>query len=377
MSIVVDPAIRILPDDHQIFVLHPGDGKRFYADFAATESVFLDLPGISFATPPVVEDVDMRNSLRMARRISHWRRLNSPLDAIPSRDPADYAIANPLGQTPKFVHSVLTLYSEAKAGDLIVVPGKGYNSTVYFGEFQSDFDPDFTVETARYPDETVAARRVRWLPLAMAKGQFNQRLIRLMQNRQSIIEVSREDDRREIYGKAYGDFIWKEVSGNFIRVTKQHIDLNDLNKAVDLTNYFAAQYLALKKNELAEFLDLGFHEAIDAYYDKAYFGGVSVEIHSPGYFGRVMKNALMAGYVSAMLALAAAGVSAQDAAMLDVVNSANAIISICDQELEADLRQTMEMYMNIHLWEDEICIRREETVETVGLKSDVTVSVVP
>ncbi|TPO02192.1 hypothetical protein [Mesorhizobium sp. B1-1-5] len=376
MTVIVDPAIRILPDGHRIFVLHPGEGKRFYTDFQATDSVFLDLPGIAFTNPPQINDEDLRNQLRMARRVSIWRRRGSNPDDKPSRNPDDYKITTVTPDAPRFVHEVYDLYTEAKAGDLIIVPGKGYGSTVFFGEAVNNFDPDFTVESLRYPDERIPARKVKWLPVNLAKQQFNRRLIRLMQNRQAIIQVTREDDRREIYTHAYGDYVWKESSGNLIRVTKDDIDLNDLNKAVDLTNYFASQYLALKKGELAAFFGLGFHEAIDSYYDKSYFGGVNVEIHSPGYFGRPMKKAAMAGYVSAMLALSGSGISAQEATDAKVVNSANAasaVVSICDMELEADIRQTMEMYANIHLWENDVCPRREATKNSVGLKTDVTV----
>jgi len=373
MTIIVDPAIRILPDDHRIFVLHPGDGKRFYGDFQATESVFLDLPGISFSRPPDLGDTNLRKLLRMARRISIWRRRGSVPDDKPSRNPDDYAVATEAGEAPKFVHEVHDLYSEARIGDLIIVPGKGYGSTVFFGEIVNNFDPDFTVESDRYPGETIPARKVHWLPINLAKQEFNRRLIRLMQNRQAIIQVTREDDRREIYTHAYGDYVWQESSGNLIKVTKNEIDLNDLNKAVDLTNYFASQYIALRKGELAPFMLLNFNEAIDKYYDKSYFGGVNVEIHSPGYFGRPMKKAAMAGYVSAMLALSGAGVTAREAADTKVMNSANGVVSICDMELEADIRQTMEMYANLHLWEDDVCPRREATKNSVGLKTDVTI----
>ncbi|MBZ9654658.1 hypothetical protein [Phyllobacterium lublinensis] len=373
MTVIIDPEIRILPDDHKVFVLHPGDNKRFYKDFVDTKSVFLDLPGISFAEPPKMDDEAIRNALRMARRISIWKRRGSVAKDKPSRDPNDYAVANPGSKAPKFVHEVHELYSEARRGDLIVVPGKGYESTVYLGEFVNDFDPNFTVESLRYSGEKIAARKVAWLPVNMAKSQFNRRLIRLMQNRQAIIKISQQTDRREIYNFAYGDYIWKEASGNLIKVTKDEIDLNDLNKAVDLTNYFASQYLALKKGELEQFLTLEFHDAIDKYYDKKYFGGVNVEIHSPGYFGRVMKHAIMASYVSAMLALSGAGITAQEALDVQVKNSANPVVSICDAELEKDIRETMEMYANIHLWEEDICPKREATKETVGLKTEVTV----
>ncbi|RVI12561.1 hypothetical protein CN206_10960 [Sinorhizobium meliloti] len=373
MSIIIDPEIRILPEDHRIYVLHPGRGKLFYNDFIASNSVFLDLPGIQFESAPLEDSEAVRNRIRMARRISGWIRSGGRDGERPSRNPEEYAVMNPSPNPPKVLHAIIGLYGEARPGDLIVVPGRGYNSTVWIGEFVGDFDPEFKVSTARYPFEPIPARRVAWLPAALAKSQFNRRLVRLMQNRQAIIQVSREEDRREIYNIAYGDYVWGDTSGNLIQVTHDEIDLYDLNKAVDLTNYFASQYIALKDGRLGEFLGLGFHEAIERFYDKRYFGGVNVEIHSPGYFGRPMKVALLAGYVSAMLALSGAGLTAQEAVDLQVQNSANSNRSFCDEQLEADLRETMEMYANLHLWEDIICPRREATKNTVGLRTGVVV----
>ena len=373
MTIIIDPEMRILPDDHKIFILHPGSSKRFYADFQGTNSVFLDLPGITFPSKPEKDTPELRNLLRMARRISAWRNSGAKEVDNPSRVAKDYAVTNPSPNPPKLLHAVVDLYGEAKAGDLILVPGPGYNSTVYIGEFKGEFDKDDKVDSIRYVGEKIPARSVTWLPVALAKRQFNSRLIKLMQNRQAIIQVHTEEDRREIYNIAYGDYVWKESSGNLIRVTKDEIDLNDLNKAVDLTNYFASQYIALKKGELDKFVKLEFNEAIEKYYDKSYFGNVSVEVHSPGFFARKMKSAALAGYVSAMLALSATGIPAGEATDIQVVNSANATISICDKQLQDDLRQTMEIYANYHLWEKVICPKREATKKNVGLETDVKI----
>lgn len=131
MPVVIDPELRILPHDHKIFVLHPGEGKRFYGDFIEMGVVFLDIPGISFDTPPDIDDANLRNRLRMARRIGLWRRRGSPEDDAPSRNPDDYTVSHPLAEAPRFAREVHELYSTAKAGDLIIIPGKGYNTTVF------------------------------------------------------------------------------------------------------------------------------------------------------------------------------------------------------------------------------------------------------
>lgn len=377
MSIILDPAIRYLPDDHQIFILHPGDGKRFYSDFIELSAVFLDIPGIKFDNAPDKNDQSLRNKLRMARRIGNWRRANSPKDRTPSRDYQDYAIMTESKEAPRFAYEVHDLYTEAKPGDMIIVPGKGYYSKVYFGEITEVFDPDFLVESRRYPLELIPARRVRWLQTNMTKGQFDRRLIRLLQNRQALIEVSADEDRREIYRYAYGDYVWKETSGNLIRVSKQEIDLNDLNRGVDLVNYFACQYIAMKAGHLDQFSRLSFHDAIETYYDKSLFGGVSVEIHSPGYFDRPMRDIFMAGYVSAMVALSMSDATAAEISQIQVRNSANSIVSICDTRLESDIREVMEMYANMHLWERDVCPKGMAAKANLGLETDVKVQATP
>lgn len=372
MTIVIDPAVRIIDKDNKVFVLHPGKNKRFMEDFAAGSAVFLDLPGVKFTAPPKSDTDTVRQQLRMSRALRGWYGNNRPADKLPSRDLASYKAGDP--DRVRFLNEVENLYTDAKAGDLIVVPGKGYGHTVLIGEFENNFDPDFVVYPIRYRGEPVAARRVRWIHSGVHKASFSERLIKLMQNRQAIIQVKQAADLHEIYERTYGDYVWGEKSGNLVRVKAQEVDLRDLTKAADLTNYFAAQYIALKKGELGMFLDMPFEEALERYYDKAYFGGVAVEIHSPGFFGRVMRDAALAGYVSVMLSLSAAGISAQEASSAVVQNSVNDQISICDVTLERDVRESMEMHANFRLWEDIVCPRSNAAAQHVGLTTDVEVT---
>jgi hypothetical protein len=51
-------------------------------------------------------------------------------------------------------------------------------------------------------------------------------------------------------------------------------------------------------------------------------------------------------------------------------------VSICDMDLEEDIRQTMRVYANMHLWMDDLCPRSVDAQASVGLKSKVTVKVV-
>jgi hypothetical protein len=373
MAIIIDPGIRLIPDDQRVFVLHPGERKIFYKEFYNLNSVFLDFPGIDFARKLDSNDVDLRNSLRMSRAIAAWHRLGRDPTKKPSRDAGDYSVKNPAGEKPRYLHEVIDLYEEAKKGDLIVVPGPGYNSVVYIGEFSDNFDQTFKVEVSRYPFDKIPARRVNWLRWDVIKGTFSTRLIALLQNRAAIIEVKQESDRREIYTAAFGNYIWKGSSGNLIRTKHAHIDLNELGNAINLVNYFSAQYLALKDNRLEEFVALEFHEAIERFYKKEFFGSVDVEIHSPGEIGRTMKTATLAAYVSAMLALSANCTDAAEAKAVVVSNSASIVATVCDMELEQEIRQSMEVHANFDIWKQKLCPKRQRAENEVGLEADVKV----
>jgi hypothetical protein len=218
MGIILDPSVRVLDDNHQIFVLHPGQGKRFYSDFIANEAVFLDVPGIKFNEVPNIDSEHVRSSLRMSRAISGWYRKGKPEDKKPSRNPSDYIAKTENLPASRFMTEVKELYTTAKTGDLVIIPGQGYNTQVYIGEFIGPLDADYTITSERYPFEPIPARKVKFLKTNLAKWQFGARLVRLMQNRQAIIKITQDDDVRDVYEKAYGNYVWGDTSGSMLLI---------------------------------------------------------------------------------------------------------------------------------------------------------------
>lgn len=373
MSLILDPDMRVIDKNHQIFVLHPGDGKRFYQDFQHHEAVFLDLPGISFDRSPDIEDEETRKKLRMARSIGGWHKAGRPSEKMPSRDPATYSASVEGREAPRFMREIHTLYVEAKPGDLVIIPGPGYNSAVLFGEILEPFDPDFRVDSVRYMADLIPARRIRFLQTNQQKYEFGRRAITLMQNRQALIRINDDEDRHEFYEHAYGDYVWGDVSGNYMEITEQVVDQKDLTDVLFMTNYFGAMYVALKAGELERFSSLQWHIATTEYYNRELFGEISIEVHSPGFFGRPMRDAAIAGFISAMTALAAHGATASEIASLQVANSANERVSVCDQQLQDDIRSTVKMVTNAHLWWDDVCKAQKAASERTGLKTKAKV----
>lgn len=375
MPLILDPVLRVIEAGHQIFILHPGDGKRFYNDFLATGAVFLDIPGIRFDREPDIDDEGVRRQLRMSRAIAGWHKSGRPVDGMPQRRPDAYSVVQEGREAPRYMREVKTLYVDAKPGDLIVVPGPGYNSAVLLAELSEEFDPTFVVDTNRYGPELLPARRVRFLETGHAKYEFGRRAIQLMQNRQAIIRVSDETDRHEFYEHAYGDYVWGDVSGSYMEITRQVVDQKDLTDVLFLTNLFGAMHVALKAGELEKFLSLPLHEATNTYYNRELFGEISIEVHSPGFFGRPMRNVSLAGFVAGMTALAISGISAEAASELVVKNSENGRVSACDLALQDDMQlamSTVKFVANGHLWWNDVCKYQQASAEQVGLKTKAT-----
>ena len=369
MTVILDPALRAIDKDHQIFILHPGDGKRFYLDFKQTSTVFLDVPGASFDTTPDVEDENTKRVLRMARSIAGWHKKGRPISQIPSRKPEDYKVQVEGQKVPKFMREFKTLYVDAKPGDLIVIPGPGYNSEVLFAELVDEFDPTLKIDVRRYGADTIPARKVKFLRTNQSKYEFGRRAIRLMQNRQAIIRVGQDVDRHEFYEHAYGDYAWGDVSGSYMEIREEVVDQKDLTDVLFLTNVYGAMYVALKAGELEKFMALPLHKAVNEYYNRELFGDISIEVHSPGFFGRPIKDNAIAGFVAALTTLASVGVDVRDAQSLEFQNSANDRVSACDMQLQADIRSTMEIVTNAPIWWEDLCKMQKVATENTGLKS--------
>lgn len=375
MSIIIDPRVRVLEDNHQVFVLHPGENKRFYHDFIRTSSVFLDFPGLKFDRIPNINDEIDRAKIRQSQAIKGWYKKGKPADEKPNENISHFLASTTGRSASKTASTVGQLYAEAKKGDLVVIPGRGYDTSVILGEFADDFDPSFLVEVSRYDSHLVPARRVKALPINKLKYEFNTRLVRLMQNRQAIIKITDTNDRKDIYFQAYKTFAWKESSGSSISVTSQVVDLHDLNQAMALTNYFGAMHVAQESGNLEDFCRLEFHAAIEKYYNRELFGNVNIEISSPGFFNRPLRDKAMAGFISGMLVLASTGVTAQDAQNVMIENSANPAQSYCDMKLQEDMRAAMVIIANTPLWEKEVCSRWNKLQDNIGIKTDATVKI--
>lgn len=367
----VDLAARFLPPDHNVFVLHPGAKKRFYADFTMQDCVFLDIPGISLPATIDKDAPELTQLLAVSENVIRWRRNGAEPNEAPSRNIADYERYKLAVARRRLLSEVDGLYRKARKGDLVICPGEGYMSGVLIGEFAGDFEPNVFGRARIYGDEDIPARKVKWLTTSRRKAFFSDRLIQLMQNQAALIQITNEHEKNEVYEAAYKDFSVGGESVGRILITKEHIDLFDLTESNRLIFYFSSMYKAIDDGKLEEFLELDMTSAISAFYDPALFIDTHISINSPGDIALRAKKATLPAFLGVMIALSGMCVSPTEAAAADVGNSVAAPTDTCTIEVATRVKTSLEM-MHADLWQ-KICQERKRSEASVGLASPVKI----
>lgn len=318
----LDIKTKLIPPDHRVFVLHPGEKKRFYGSFADQSVVFLDLPGADLPLDPDPNRPEVRAEIYKSRAIANWHRTGADKAKKPDRNVGSYIARAAAKNNSRYMTEIETLYKEAKPGDLVISPGPGYSSPVYIGELVGSYKPGVVGHAARmYGNEPIPARRVKWLPPQQIKRQFSERLIKLMQNRQALIEVKILIEREEIYDLVYKDYAWGTAAVGRTLVKDQAFDLRNVGTGTKIIYYIAAMYLAEDAGALNAFALLDIDAAIQTFYVEDTFTDTAIEIHSPGTIWLHTKKLTLPAFLSAMLALSAPGTTASAAAAAHITNS--------------------------------------------------------
>ncbi|WP_020398978.1 hypothetical protein [Kordiimonas gwangyangensis] len=367
----IDLNTRFISENHKVFVLHPGKRKRFYEDFAERNAVFLDIPGTQLPQNLDLENVRHRAAIYMGRHIGQWYRNSQSTKNKPSSQISAYL--NKVAQQstiPRYMSEAKALYRTAKPGDLVVVPGSGYMSRVFIGEFTDTFDPAHSVAARIYPADPIPARNVKWIHTRQIKAHFSDRLIKLMQNRQALIEISDIAEKKEIYDLCYKEYNLGDEAQGRIRVTKSHIDLRDMVDANDFVSYFVAMYSAKLRGELPEFMGLDWKAAAEEFYDRDLLTDTSYSINSPGWLKLRSSKFVLPAFVGVLLTLASSGATLDQAKQIEISNSSMVTNNECVLEISQTVRETLEM-MNAGEWE-RICREMKELEKNVGLESTMT-----
>ena len=363
----VDVATRILPAGHKVFIMHPGEGKKFYDTMFATSRVFLDAPGVTFGGLISSEDRDLLDRHLISRAVRRWHLTGRPEEAVPSRNPTDYAHHTLTSKRRVQLQSIMALYNEAQPGDLVVVTGPGYNSKVLIGEIQTPYNLDDTIFVEAYPNDPIPIRQVKWLSTNRPKGSFSTRMIEYMIYQKAIIRPRELPILFELYREVYKDFILPDYSEGRIEVTKEHIDLLKFSQSSQAIIYAAALYRAAELGAVEAAADLPVSEAINQYYSDQQLIDTGISINSPGFIALKARELALPLYIGVLLALGAAGVTLDEARAAELVNSESGQPVQCEIEMEERFRGTLNG-MSYEAWR-KWCIMAQSAANGIGLRA--------
>lgn len=371
-----DLATRFLPEDHKVWVLHAGRGKRQFKTFADNSLVFLEHPGFAAARDTFRSVEAIRRHLRMSD--AFVRYLNAPDDTAPPSRTADHYLSSPeIGTGARSfnaaVGNISSLYSQAKPGDLILVPGRDQYAPVLAGELKSEFDPEHVISVRQFGDALLPYRPVNWIQKGVEKRKFSKDVARRLENRHAIISLSQRPHAEEVYKKIYGGFVYANISKtDFIGDRYDSKDPSGIIAAAKLVQFFSSLYVAFQKGEIESVHGMSVDEVIGSYPPEMLIRDFEINFSSPGKITLVVLAATMALTVALGVTAATDGISYQG--MVDgirYINSANPGGIMSEDQMEA-----VEMYRNIlkAAGEDMFNNARPlaEQAENIDLKTPIT-----
>lgn len=394
MDIKIFNKYKIIPDDHNIYVLHAGRNKCFLADFFATQSVFLDIPSVDLSAeePEGKKAIERyHRTLQKGSAFAHFHKFPDRLIAPPN----DVEKYHPkLGlQDPNYkrmdgpaIAAVTELYYKAKTGDLVIVPGRGYQGNVLIGEI----GPLVTTKNGKikktpvseYHGVEIAHRPVKWLSTYKARVEFSPEFGKILGLPRKLVKLP-ESLKFEAYDYAYEEYVYNQGASIRIEVLpvgdqSKGIDPVKLRKATDLVVYLNALYNALGGN-IDEFSRLSMSEAIDSEFYAMGPLTIEYEIHSPGdVIFRAHDFAKRLIFTSVLAALLSTGVSAEDLySDTDVNISSESVwseVEDCDIDVADSVRAALN-FLGAEKWEA-LCDSHKSYSDSIefNINTDVEVS---
>lgn len=371
----VDIATKIIDPKTSIWVVWPGRGRAFINDFIRQSVVFLETPGLKLP-PNAANDVPtIRQHVRMSLAISAYVRGAST--RVPSRSARSY----PDGVFNDRSHQVLAanvrkMFGRMKTGDLVIVPGRMF-ALSYFGEVEREYALGDVTTVARYGNEDMLFRKLRWLNAGVPRNSIPQKLQPLLSKPPAIAQVQRSIDTDEFFKFAYPAFVLADKSAIILDGPK-YDGKNPLAtlEANLLVTYFIAAFAAIEQDKLEEFASLDVTTAARKFFDPDLVQSFSQNSSSPVIYGLNAKSAILGAFVSVGVALSLYQLSpATLKGDLDVTNSVSPRDSIIAKDAGVKLTY---LFNSLHKEQiDEIEKLGKKAKDNIDLTTPVEVEVDP
>lgn len=339
---VIDLNTKIIPEQHSVFNLHPGKGKKFYETFSSGEMVFLDYPGMILRRGDSLASDDLAARLSMSLAVKKWfsrRQQGEP----PPRDLEAYRDATRSIRLRTHVANINGLYFKAKRGDLVVCPGGTFRSPVLIGEIIDDFDGNHYATLPYYGDERLPARKVKWLSARRLRGTFSAPVLDMLQQRRALTLYSTQSAKMDIYREAYGSFVWFNTAYVRYLANKNTTDIRSLVPSIELLMYFSAMGTAHELGRLEEFLSIPFSKAANEFYNPTAYSNFGVQLTSKGFLSLDGATKVLPLLVSALLTTTTQLNAQEVPKEIRVINSLGGTDDDCTIQVDQRLREIMQV----------------------------------
>jgi hypothetical protein len=301
--VTVDINTVIIPLTKRIWIVHPGKNRKFYNDFAASNRVYLEFPGLDLRDRDLDDDGAIRQHIRRSNAmVSHRGPIRDNGTTINLSDFPQY----PDAATAVFLRTVRHLISHMEVGDLVVVPGYGAYSNLLFGEIAAPFDVNDRDRIAAYPWGDIHFRQVNWLSTDRHKQELPSDLIKYVGKPPAIAEVGRTASTERFFEFAYGSYVKEGQSWSTITAPSYRgNDPSAISQPTRLIEFAVSVYRAIELGR--DISGLSMDEIIDNFYDARDIEHFGLSFNSPGRLDFKARDTTMAVFVSAVIALASAG----------------------------------------------------------------------
>jgi hypothetical protein len=224
--IEIDLNARILPEEHNVFVVRPGNSYGLFPEITQQETLILELPGLDLTSGQRPDDADLRRRVNRSRALRAWYNGTQDKDSKPDLDLQKYSPVEGGASAAQLVGLVRTFFEKMKAGDLVIVPPKSYMDDAWIGEIKTSSYEVEPIKVGRlFGDEILPGRSVRWIA-KIPKRDLPFGVLDALQKPNAAFLVERSL-RGRFYKIAYGNYSISDFYSATFEVTEADFDTVD------------------------------------------------------------------------------------------------------------------------------------------------------
>lgn len=327
----IDLNIKNISIGTKVWRLYPGTKKDFVRQFIKNSCVFLEIPGV---VPAPVHFVNRKKSdpiLAMARAYAEWHLLPSEernRKSQPSSNIEDYYDPKKTKKVRSLFHNYSRLFNQANIGDIIVVPeDEGFESLLYFGQIESDWNADDLVGVPQFGGMSVPFRRVRWLRTDYKRRHLKSHVDRALGGRLAVKEIDDQDVVIELFRIAYNNFIYGDIAQYYFDAPAYDNDPQETIPGIRVLQFALSAAQACVDGILPQFDSASFEDIIRSGLYKRNLSSFEINFASPGGYRVALRRPEVLLLALSLITLAGCSdESARDKSRTNIINSQDSAV---------------------------------------------------